>query len=40
MAKEYVPVLTEEEKKVPELIIEACGHIYHFSYGCLVMFVY
>ena len=34
--RDYVPKLTEEEKLLPQVIIEECGREFHFSYGVLV----
>lgn len=33
----HIPKLSEEQKKMPELIIEEGGYQYHFSYGMLLL---
>lgn len=32
-----LPVLTEEQKQLEELVIHDCGGDYHYSRGCLLM---
>jgi hypothetical protein len=33
----HIPKLSEEQKKISELIIEEEGYQYHFSYGVLLL---
>lgn len=33
----WIPELTEEQRKLPELIIRERGEIFHFSYGKLIL---